>query len=46
VIIETAKKLQPSGSLLEKYEANFIDSLYDAGNDEEVIEIQNDMLLQ
>lgn len=37
-MIETAKKLQPSGSLLEKKEAQFIDSLKSAGNDEEVIE--------
>jgi len=37
-IIETAKKLQPSGSLLEKYETGFIDSLSNAGCDEEVIE--------
>ena len=35
---ETAKKLQPSGSLLEKFEADLIDSLIYAGNDEEVIE--------
>jgi len=37
-MIETAKKLQPSGSLLEKKEAQFIDSLKNAGDDEEVIE--------
>lgn len=37
-MIETAKKLQPSGSLLEKKEAQFIDSLKNAGSDEEVIE--------
>lgn len=35
---ETAKKLQPSGSLLEKFEADLIDSLISAGNNEEVIE--------
>ena len=37
-MVETAKKLQPSGSLLEKYEAQFIDSLSEKGYDEEVIE--------
>ncbi len=37
-MIETAKKLQPSGSLLQKYEAQFIDSLIKEGYDEEVIE--------
>ena len=37
-MIETAKKLQPSGSLLEKNEAQLIDSLKIAGGDEEVIE--------
>lgn len=37
-MVETAKKLQPSGSLLEKSEVQFIDSLKNAGNDEEVIE--------
>ena len=37
-MIETAKKLQPSGSLLEKKELHFIDSLKNAGYDEEVIE--------
>lgn len=37
-MLETAKKLQPSGSLLEKYEARFIDSLSNAGYNEEVIE--------
>jgi hypothetical protein len=37
-MIETAKKLQPSGSLLEKFEASFIDSLNNAGFDEEIIE--------
>lgn len=37
-MIETAKKLQPSGSLLEKYEAQLIDSLNTEGYEEEVIE--------
>lgn len=37
-MIETAKKLQPSGILLEKYETHFLDSLNNAGYDEEVIE--------
>jgi len=37
-IIETAKKLQPSGSLLEKYEANFLDSCIQAGWPEEVVD--------
>lgn len=37
-MLETAKKLQPSGNLLEKYEARFIDSLANNGYDEEVIE--------
>ncbi len=37
-MIETAKKLQPSGSLFEKKEAQFIDSLKIAGYDEDVIE--------
>lgn len=37
-IIETAKKLQPSGSLLEKYESEFLDSCVQAGYSEEVID--------
>jgi hypothetical protein len=37
-MIETAKKLQPSGKLLEKYEIHLLDSLNDAGFDSEVIE--------
>lgn len=37
-MLETAKKLQPSGSLLEKKEAQFIDSFKKAGYNEEVIE--------
>jgi len=37
-IIETAKKLQPSGSLLEKYEANFLDSCIQAGWPEEIVD--------
>lgn len=37
-MIETAKKLQPSGLLLEAYETHFIDSCLDAGYDDEVME--------
>lgn len=36
-IIETAKKLQPSGSLLQKFETDFLDSCIQAGLAEEVI---------
>lgn len=37
-MLETAKKLQPSGILLEKYETHFLDSLNNAGYNAEVIE--------
>jgi hypothetical protein len=37
-IIETAKKLQPSGSLLAKYETRLLDSCLQAGWQEEVID--------
>ncbi len=36
-IIATAKKMQPSGALLEKYEKNFLDTCVQAGFTEEVI---------
>ncbi len=36
-IIETAKKMQPSGKLLDAYEQKFIDSCSKAGFDEDVI---------
>jgi hypothetical protein len=36
-VIETAKKLQPSGSLLEKYENELLDSCIQAGWQEEVV---------
>jgi hypothetical protein len=37
-VIETANNLQPSGSLLEKYESEFLDSCIRAGLPEEVID--------
>jgi hypothetical protein len=37
-MMETAKKMQPSGKLLEDYEKHFIDSLIQEGADEELIE--------
>ncbi len=37
-VIETAKKLQPSGSLLEKYENELLDSCIQAGWQEEVVD--------
>ncbi|MHB1177116.1 MAG: vanadium-dependent haloperoxidase [Daejeonella sp.] len=37
-MIETAKKIQPSGSLLEKYEQQFIDSCVKVGFSGEVLE--------
>lgn len=37
-MIETAKKLQPSGILLEKYEDHFLDSLANSGFSKEVIQ--------
>lgn len=36
-IIETAKKIQPSGSLLEKYETKFLDTCIESGWSKEVI---------
>ncbi|PSR54715.1 haloperoxidase [Adhaeribacter arboris] len=36
-MMETAKKMQPSGTLLEKYEQQFLDSCRNAGVSEEVI---------
>jgi hypothetical protein len=36
-MMETAKKMQPSGKLMDAYQAGFIDSLMNAGADEEVI---------
>src|SRR6478752_2838522 len=37
-MIETAKKMQPSGSLLSKYEDSFLDSCRDKGFNDETIE--------
>jgi len=37
-MLETAKKMQPSGSLLEQYEKRFLDSCADAGCSEELIQ--------
>lgn len=37
-MIETAKKLQPSGTLLEAYQTRFLDSCSRMGYDDEVIE--------
>ena len=37
-MIETAKKMQPSGTLLEKYEQRFLDSCINVGFSDEVIE--------
>lgn len=37
-MIETAKKLQPSGSMLEEYQRRFIDSCIEIGYSEEVID--------
>jgi hypothetical protein len=37
-MIETAKKMQPSGSLLNKYEDSFLDSCRDKGFNEETIQ--------
>ncbi|MEO6229502.1 MAG: vanadium-dependent haloperoxidase [Ferruginibacter sp.] len=37
-IMETAKKMQPSGKLLDAYETKFLDSCANAGIDAEVIE--------
>jgi PAP2 superfamily len=37
-IIEVAKKMQPSGTLLDKYEQHFIDSCKKAGFDDETID--------
>lgn len=37
-MLETAKKMQPSGNLLDKYETHLIDSLSNAGYDDEVLE--------
>ncbi|MBA2761959.1 MAG: haloperoxidase, partial [Segetibacter sp.] len=37
-VIETAKKLQPSGSLLEKYKNELLDSCIQAGWQEEVVD--------
>jgi hypothetical protein len=37
-MIETAKKMQPSGSLLNKYEDSFLDSCRDKGFNDETIE--------
>jgi hypothetical protein len=37
-MIETAKKLQPSGSLLEAYQTRFLDSCMQMGYEEETIE--------
>ncbi len=37
-MIETAKKMQPSGSLLKDYEASFLDSCRDMGFSDEIID--------
>ncbi|MEO6230089.1 MAG: vanadium-dependent haloperoxidase [Ferruginibacter sp.] len=37
-MMETAKKMQPSGPLMDKYEANFLDSCRTLGFDEGIIE--------
>ncbi|MBC7759094.1 MAG: vanadium-dependent haloperoxidase [Phormidesmis sp. FL-bin-119] len=45
-MIATAKKMQPSGSLLEKYEQRFIDSCLTLGFSDEVIESSKTYALQ
>jgi hypothetical protein len=45
-MMETAKKMQPSGSLLEEYENHFLDSLKQEGFSQEIIDSSKNYALQ